>query len=227
MDNPRSLTAQRVKDGGKSIGKLWGEDAKQLVAGASRIRERAEQIEDGGDSQRRAGDAYEFHGRVMIAGEGETDIGSVHALSKSLRRKFKTDAQFFENVGRAGFTGSGAVAVFYDANSGGRDNDGGGGGDVERSAHVAAGAAGVDDDAVPFAFNRNGFFAHDGGGADEFFDGRALGGQADEQAAYLRLTGAAGHDVRESVACFIARKILAAAEFQENVAKRRRHRLES
>ncbi len=64
--------------------------------------------------------------------------------------------------------------------AGGGDDDGGGGGNIKCSALIAAGAAGVDDDFAGFAGDGDGFFAHDRGCADEFFDGAAFGGQANE-----------------------------------------------
>ena len=64
-----------------------------------------------------------------------------------------------------------------------------------------------------FAGNGDDFFAHDGGGADEFLDGGALGGQTDEQAADLGVVGLAAHDVGEGIAGFVAREVLAAGKF--------------
>ena len=67
----------------------------------------------------------------------------------------------------------------------------------------------------PIATDGDGFFAHDGRRADQFLDGGSLGGQADEQAADLGFGCLAGHDVSEATCLrFIAREILAAAEFE-------------
>ena len=108
-----------------------------------------------------------------------------------------------------------------DLDARGRHDEGGGGGNVERVAHVAAGSAGVEDHAaVRVAGNGDDFLAHDLRRADELLDGRPLGRQPDEQPADLRLPRLAGHDVQERVAGFGAREVLAPAEFQEDVAER-------
>src|SRR5437016_4392441 len=157
---------------------------------------------------------------VMVAGEGEADVGGLDALLELDRAQVELDAQGFEHVGGAALGGGGAVAVFDDAHAGGGDDDGGGGGDVEGSADVAAGAAGVDDDAGGgIAVDGDGLLAHDDRRADELVDGGALGGQSDEQPADLGVGGVAGHDVVEGEARFVAGEVLAAAEFEEDVAQ--------
>jgi hypothetical protein len=62
------------------------------------------------------------------------------------------------------------------------------------------------------------FFAHDGGGADEFLDGGPLGGQSDEQPADLGVGGLSGHDVQKDFAGLVAGQVLAPAEFQQCLA---------
>ncbi len=106
------------------------------------------------------------------------------------------------------------------ADASGRDDDGRRRGDVEGAADVAAGAAGVDDDAAVFALDGDGFLAHDHGRPDQLFDGCALCGQANKEAADLGIGGLAGHDVHEGLACLSAGEVLAAAELEEDISKR-------
>src|SRR5271170_2075252 len=110
------------------------------------IHQRAQKIEDRGNAQRRAGGGDEFHGGMMVPGEGEADVGFGQASAEMLGRQFQVQAEFFQDVGGAGLAGSAAVAVLGDLHAGGGDDQGGGSRDVKCSANVAAGAAGVDDD---------------------------------------------------------------------------------
>ena len=166
-----------------------------------------------------AGIGDEFHRRMMRAGKRETDVGAVQASAEIRRGDFQLEAEFFQNVGRAAIARGGAVAVLDDFDPRAGGDEGGGGGDVERMADVAAGAAGVEDDRHAVAVDGDDFFAHDGGRADEFIDGGSLGGESDEEPADLRLGRLAGHDVQKRRSGFVAGEVLAPAEFQEDIAE--------
>ena len=150
MHHPGAFAAQFAKDGGQAIGQLRGENTEQLMPGPGGVGQWAEHIEDRGDAKRSAGGADEFHGGMMVAGEGEADIGLVQATRDSCGwRDSSFTPSFSSTSAEPDLLDALAIAVLDDFHAGGRDDDGGGGGDVECSAHVAAGAAGVDDDTVP------------------------------------------------------------------------------
>ena len=161
-----------------------------------------------------------FHCRVMCAGKCEADIGFLQAFRQGIGRSVDADSQLLQHVRRSRSARCRAIAVLHHSHARARHDQRGGGGDVERPAHVPAGAAGVEDHAVRIARNADRrLVPHDRCRADELFDGGSLGSQADEQPADLGVFRLARHDMRKCLARFRSREIFATTELQENVAK--------
>jgi hypothetical protein len=91
--------------------------------------------------------------------------------------------------------------------------------DIESMPDIAAGPAGIQDDADVVTDYRDDFLAHDRRGADQFLNRCPLGGQPNEQPADLRLRRLPRHDVQKRLPCFFARKVLAPTKLQQNLSK--------
>ena len=106
------------------------------------------------------------------------------ASPQRCERDVDADAEGFEDVGGTAAGAGGAVAVFGDVRAGSGSDDGGGGGNVEGVAAIAAGAAGVDEMRGPEACvgeNGGGVATHDGGETGELLRMDGPGVQCEKQ----------------------------------------------
>lgn len=120
----------------------------EVVAG---VRERAEEVEDGAESEFLADGRDVAHAGVEARREEEGVVGGGVELGQALGGDgfdvWGLGRDGLEEVGAPGGAAGGAVAVFGDEEEGGGE-EGGGGGDVEGAVTVAAGAHDVDEAAA-------------------------------------------------------------------------------
>ena len=175
VDNECALDSELRESTREKFGVMRRRNADDLCGGSGRIGERAEKIENGANAKSAARGNRVFHRGVNRGRKKKTDADLFDGLANALGRLVDNDAKLFEHVGGAGARACGAIAVFGDAHARSRDNESCGGGNVERVAAVAAGAAGVDEHfvGVGVAVGENLYCvaAHGGGKADEFVDG--------------------------------------------------------
>ena len=167
---------------------------RRLAFRASRIGERAEQIEDRADAEFAAHRPGVAH-RRMVAGreqKAHADLGD--AAPHLFRRQRQIDARGFQHVCTAAGARHGAVAVLGHLGAARSGDEGRSGGDVEPlGAAAAAGAAGVHQiRQIDGDFGGHG--AHRLRGAGDFVRRFALGLERDEHGGDLRWRRIAGHD---------------------------------
>lgn len=187
-----AMSAERRKTPGHGLGQGVVVHADELAARARRIRERAEQVENGAEAERLARPGGVTHGGVVMDRKAEADAGSAKALGLHLGRGVDVDAEAFEHLSRAA-TGAAAIAVLGDEDgglirgSGGSDGDDRGNrGNIEHLGRPAR-AAGVDEHLTSARVNGDAgdVPTHRGGGADEFVGHRPAGLDQRQQCPYL------------------------------------------
>ena len=169
-------------------------DPHHLVAGAGRVGQRPEQVEDGAHPQLAPDAGHRLEGGVEPLREEEADAHLGDGLLHHRRGRVDVDAQRPQHVGRAGARGDGAVAVLGHHHAGAGHHEGGGGRDVEGVPRVAAGAAGVDED-LGGDVDLLGAGPHHLGGAGDLLDGLALDAQRGQEGADLGRRGRAVGDL--------------------------------
>jgi hypothetical protein len=110
-----------------------------------------------------------------------------------LRREIDAHAERFQYVGAADRTRHRPIAVLGNGQPRSRGDEGGGGRDVERVAHVAAGAAGIDD--VALCRHARGIAPHRARRAGDLLDPLALHPERDQQGADLCRRRISAHDL--------------------------------
>ncbi len=136
-------------DDGNEVGRV---NAHDLRPGSGWVGKRAKHIEDGADAQRPANGHNCLHGRLQAGRMEESEAVSAKRGYCIRRCEGDGNPEGLEDVGRSACRGDRAVAVFgHDHSvrgSGCGGNQGRGGGDVEGAAGVAAGTAGIDQQAT-------------------------------------------------------------------------------
>ena len=123
-------------------------DADQLSGRAGRVRQRAEEVEDRANREL-AADGNDVAGRLMVGGrEHEPEADVLDAPRDGGRRQVDPRAERLEQVGRAGQSGGGAVAVLGDRAAGAGRDQRRRRRDVERPS-PSTGAGGVEQVALP------------------------------------------------------------------------------
>jgi len=117
--------------------------SNQLVAGAGRVGEWSQKVENGPHLQFEAGGLGMLHGRVQRGGEEESDTGVGDRRGDQIRLVTDVHAEGFQDIGAAALAGHGSVAMLGDAHPGAGRDERRDRGDIERRAAVSAGAAGV------------------------------------------------------------------------------------
>ena len=148
---------------------------------------------------------------MVRPGEHEAEAEVVDRERDPLRWLLERDAELLEHVGRARLRARGPVAVLRDRGAGGRGDERGGGGDVERVGAVASGADDVDDGR---ALRRHGddVLAHRLGEAGDLVGRLALRAQGDEEPGDLGLRRLAVHDRAHQLARVGAREVVPVEE---------------
>jgi len=195
--------------------------ANDLRGGSGGISERAEQIKNRAHAQLATRWNRISRGSVHRRSVEEADADLVDGFGDAFKREFDFHPEGFEHVGGAAARAGGAIAVFCDAHAGSGDDERDGGGNVERAARIAAGAAGVHDHSVGmFAAsgkNWGGVVAHSQGEADNFVNRFAFYAQSDQQGSDLFGAGVAGEDLLHRGLGFSAREVFAVDEFVERL----------
>ena len=185
-------------------------DSHDLRRGSGGVGEWADEVEDGADAEGSADGHDGLHGGMegWRVEEGEAMFAERGCTFFGGERDW--DSEGFEDVGRTGLAGDGAVAVFGDADFGvgvcacGCGDESGGGGDVEGAGGVGSGAAGVDEGEALGVGEGDG----SGGGAhgvDEAGDlvgGFAAGGEGGEEGGDVEVGGFAAEDGLEDFGGF-------------------------
>ena len=186
-------------------------DAEDAVAGAGRVCERPEDVEDGADSDLLAHRGDETHRRVVGTGEHEAKAELVDRERDPVRRLLEADPERLENVGRACRRAGGTVPVLRDRRACCSGDERRRGGDVERVGAVAARADDVDDRET---LRRDGddVLTHRLGEACDLVRGLALGSQRDEEAGDLRVRPFAVHDRAHQLPGILSREVVAVEE---------------
>ncbi len=192
---------------------------RRFARSSGGIGERAEQIENRAHAQFAARGNRIARGGVHRGCVEKADADLFDGFGDTFGREIDFYSEGFEHVGRAAARAGGTVAVFGDAHAGSGDDEGHGGGNVERATRVAAGAAGVHEHFVGmFAAggkNWGGVAAHGQGEADDFVNRFAFYAQRDQQAGDLLGAGLAGKDLLHRGLGLGAREIFALDEFVE------------
>ena len=136
--------------------------------------------------------------------EEEAEAVSPQGVRGGGRLELGRDAESFEDVGGAAAGGDGAVAVLGDLSSSGSGDQCRGGGDVEGSAAVSAGAARVDDGGALVVGEREGRCrsAEGLGEAGDLGGGFAASGHGAEEGGELHLGGFVGENALHQAAGF-------------------------
>ena len=191
-DDDRPEVAELVEDAGHHRPELRVADAKRLAAHPGGVGQRTDHVEDGPDAELPPGRGGVAHRRVVGGGEHEADPRLLDAAAHPRRGQGDGHPERLEDVGASAAAGGGAVAVLGHRHPSTGHHQGGGGGDVEGTAAVATGAAGVD--GVDPQVNVDSVFAHRHDHAGELVDGLPAGPQRDQDAADLGRGGDALHD---------------------------------
>jgi hypothetical protein len=154
-------------------------DADELPPGPGRVRQGAQQVEDGPEGQLRPHGNDVAHRRVMGAGEHKPDPDLIYAPADRFGSKPYLRTERFEDVGRAGLARGGPVAVFGDHYAGPPRHESRRCRDVDGSLRVSTGAAGVYDSLG--GCDLFGEAAHGAGETDYLPDGLAPHPQGGEQ----------------------------------------------
>lgn len=216
-----ALDSELRESAREKFGVMRRRDADNLRGGSGGIGERTEKIENGANAESAARGNRMLHRRMNRGREKKTDADLFDGLANALGRLVDDDAELFEHVSGAGARARGAIAVFGDAHACSRDDESSGGGNVERVAAVAAGAARVDEHfvgvGVAVGENFHGVSAHGGGEADEFVDGFTLHAKSDEERRDERVVGVAGEDLLHAGFGLSAGEVFAGDKFFEGV----------
>ena len=186
--------------------------AHDLTAGAGRVRQRPQDVEDRAHAQFAPRTDGVLHRAVQQRREQEADAGFGQAALDGGHVRFDVHAQRLEHVRAAGSTGHRAVAVLGHREAASRRHDGRRGGDVERARVIAAGAAGVNDHRAGRRLDARGFLAHHPRAAGNLVDRLALDSQRNQKARHLRRRGFTGHDRVHGRGRLIARQVFAGDE---------------
>ena len=195
-------------------------DAHHLPAGAGRVRERPEQVEDAADAQLAPDRAGVAHRGVVGLREEEPEADLVDAGGDVGRSEIDPHAERLEHVGRPAPRRHGPVAVLGDHGARGRSDQRRRRRDVERVGAVAAGAAGVDQVGVRGRRRRH-VGAHRPGAAGDLVGRLALHPERDQERGDLGRRGVAGHHLHHRHVRLLAREV---APLDELLDRARDHR---
>ena len=183
-----------------------------LASDPGRVGERAEEVEDGGDTQLAPGRAGMAHGRVEAGGEAEAESHRVDAVGHTFRSQVEGHAEGFEEVGGAAGRRGGPVAVLADPPARTDDREGRQRGDVDRVAAVAAGAHEVDHAVGLGQHHRGGPVEHRRHQARQLLGGLALHAQGHDEPGDLRGGGVAVEDLGHGRRRLVPAEVLAGGE---------------
>ena len=174
-----------------------------------RVRQRAEDVEDGADAEFLADGADVLHRGVILLGEHEADANLLELLDDFSGRLVEVDAERFEAVGGTALRGSGAVAVLGDFDACCGDDHGRSRRDVDAVRVVAARADDVEH--IHRMLDLERMVAHGHGRARYLIDClclRALRRERREVGGILDLCRLAVHDLIHDGVGFVVSEIL-------------------
>jgi hypothetical protein len=157
----------------------------------------------------------------MRGGKQEDTAGFRKQALQPLGRQGDPHAELLQHIRRAGFGAQRAVAVLGDRHPAAGDDEGNGGGDVQRARFVAACAADID--RPRRRGDRDHTAAKCAHGADHFRHCFAAHAHRHQQARDLGVGRVAGHDLGESAFGFVLGQRLAPGEAGEKRPDHRGH----
>ena len=169
-------------------------DAEHACAGACRVRERPEDVEDRARAELAPHRGCVTHRGVMQRCEHEAEPQPLDRLGDPLGRLIEDEAERLEDVGGARRRADGAVAVLGDCRAGRGCDDRRRGGDVERLRRIAAGPDHVDE-IGPGHVHRGHVRPHRLGAARDLVRRLALRPERDEESCDLHRGRVTGHDL--------------------------------
>src|SRR6185437_10977568 len=193
---------------------LPGKYPDHLSLDAGRIRQRAEQVEDGAGCEFDTGRADILHCGMVCRRKHETDSGLRDATADMFRRDVDPDAQRRQHVGRAGTRRQCAIAVLGDRYAGAGDNERGTGRHIHRAGAVAAGPDHVD--GIGRRVDAQHLGAHRRYRAGDLIDGFAADAKRHQQSAHLRWRCLAGHHAVKGGSRLLARQCRAGGDFSDD-----------
>ena len=214
MDDEGAGRSQLGEHLGDRAHELRRVDADDLSAGARRVGERAEHVEDRARRELAPNGRGVAHRRMMSRREEEAEPELVDRARHSLGGQLEIEAQSLEDVGRAAGRGNGTVAVLRHTRSGRRRDERRRGRDVDRSGAVASGSCGIDQ-IVALRPHRQRVLAHRLGAAGDLVRGLALGAERDQKAGDLGRRRLAAHDRTHHPTRLHAREIVAVEQPRE------------
>lgn len=154
-----------------------------------------------------------LHRPMQGGGKQETDADRADTGPDLLGGQVERDAGCLEDIGAATFARNRAVAVLGHDAAGAGDDEGGSGGDVEGAGAIAAGSAGVDDDAssggIDPGIDMGRLLAHDPDGPGNLLDRLPLDAQRGDEGPDLGRGGIPAHHGQHHLVHRLLRKILA------------------
>ena len=214
----RSEPRQHLGDRGHQLRRV---DADDLRAGARRVRQRPEHVEDRPRGELPPNRRRVAHRRVVRGREQEAEAELVDRARDQLGRELEIEAERLEDVGRAGGGRDRPVAVLRHARAGGRGDERSGGRDVERPGAVAAGSGRVDE-VAPLRLDDEHVLPHRLGAARDLVGRLALQAKRDEEAADLRRRRLPAHDRAHHLARVLLRQVAPLQELGEGLSGSRR-----
>src|SRR5574341_1901366 len=143
-DDNGILGTQFAKHMRQQISRVGGEHTHQLALRPRRIRQGAENIEDGSHCHLAARAYGVLHRRVQPGCEEEANGNLVNALPYLRRSQVEINPQLSANIGAAALAAGGTVPVLGDTHSGSCCDEGHRGTDVECAGFVAACTTGIE-----------------------------------------------------------------------------------
>ena len=218
MHDPGAPGAQQRERPREELRQLRARHAHDLMGRPCRVGERPEQVERGANAQLSAHRDDVARRGVHRRREQEGDARVRQALRQHLRACREADAERFEHVGAAAPARHGPVPVLGHRQPAGRRHDGGGRGDVEAAAAVAARAAQVGGGRRGDG-HLDGPVAHRRREADDLVRPLALHREAHEQRGHLRRGRTAVDDLVHGLGGLGRRQVGLAHHFQQRIAK--------
>ena len=207
VDDERALRSELQQHLGDRPDEPGCIDADDLRAGAGRVRQRTEHVEDRSRRELASHGRSVTHRRVMGRCEQEAEAELVDRPCDPLRRQLELEAERLEHVRRSGRRRDCPVAVLRDARARGRRNQRRRRRDVESPSPVSTGSGGVHE-VLPLRVDGENVGAHRVRTAGDLVCGLALRPQRHDEACDLRVRRLAAHDRPHRLARFVAGEVV-------------------
>ena len=219
VNHRRTLITQYPQSFGNGQYQLRAVDANQRQWRVSRVDQRPQHIEQGAGFKLLANRHRMTETRMVFRCEQEADAQVVQRLTRFIGVHIQIDTECRQQIGRTGFTGDAAVAMFGHLQSTGRRHKGAGGGDIDAVAAITAGADNIGKQIVR-ARERRGIFQQRGSGASDFIRMFATHFHTDQRRRQLFWLQFATNHGREKLVAFLLGHGLRLVQFFQNRLQR-------